>query len=205
MQAKLRKEKAEVTGKVTEKKKAPVEEAPMPSYMREEPTEAAPKSAVSYDKDEKAKNYRDMLQAQIEIKKASAAKEKELRRGGTGLQTETMSREADRVQEEEIASKGMMSKDRLAAKQIQEFNQHIAQQKAANKAAKKGVSSEMPEPVAPIEPEQPKGMPLGGYEDEEKAMKKEKAMKLKEALQQQMAEDKAKKLEEKQMRMGYKQ
>ncbi len=208
MESKSRRAKAEVTGKITETKKSAAAE---PEAVME-PAGKEPE-AGGMSKGDMAKNYRDMLQAQVEAKKAAAAHEKEMRKGATGFQTESMSKEADK----EYAMSGKtkdQSKERMTAKEIQAFNQQIASQKAAEKMAKKGYEP-YPEP-APYEAPPPeaaapakgvdlsKAMPQGELESETEARKKEASMKLKEALQAQMAEDKARKLQEKQERMGYK-
>eukprot|EP01022_Parablepharisma_sp_SALTPOND_P033546 TRINITY_DN88989_c0_g1_i1.p1 TRINITY_DN88989_c0_g1~~TRINITY_DN88989_c0_g1_i1.p1 ORF type:complete len:210 (+),score=58.08 TRINITY_DN88989_c0_g1_i1:192-821(+) len=200
MEPKFRKGKGEVTGKITEVKKTsagvPASQPESMEYEKEQTT--------GLTKGEMAKNYRDILQAQVDAKKAAEAHEKELRRGGTGFEVESMYKEAQK--EQEMAGKTKEEgKERINAKEIQHYNQLLAQQKAYEKSAQKGHEVYEPTSEPPREVDLlAKAMPQGELETDVKAQKKEMATKLKEALETQIAEDKARKLQEKQDRMGYK-
>lgn len=196
MESKYRKPKAEVTGKITASNvvypEAPVEQQEYMEYEK--------KPQVAGAKEEMIQNYRDALQAQVEAKRAADAHEKELRRGAVGFQTESMYKEAEK--EQEMPTK---TKERMTAKEIQYFNQQLAQQKASEKSVKKHYEAYEPAPEPPRESEMlARAMPQGELENDVKAQKKEMAMKLREALELQMAEDRARKQQEREDRIGYK-
>lgn len=207
--------KGEVTGKITGAQE--VGQAPAPyseEYHGEEcPPQGEPQSETApaqTDKEEAMKHYREMLEYQIEAKRAAAQHEKELLKGGTGLQLGSMSRpEESNGPSMEMKEAPKMSS---AAMEMQAYNKQMAMQRAQEKAmAKKGEFNPVPQREEPVpEPMQeeapgmfstPTMMQNPSIQD---AGKKEKAQKLKEALQVQMMEDKARKLQDKQERMGYK-
>ena len=206
----------EVTSKITGAKGASSEtQAPPMSYVQDsQPSKEELKDAAEENEREEAeKRYREMLQCQAEAKREAMEQQKAPEECGTGLQVGGMEgavNPADKV--------------KSAAKEMLMYNQQMAAQKASDKAMAKRIAqtptaqqsesraaeSEMQQ-VPMMPPQEYAEKPLSAIEPksqvvmtDEKAMKMDKARKLKEALEVQMKEDRARKLLEKQERSGFK-
>lgn len=218
-----RSKKVAVTGKITGTKgvtsapAAPLDEAQYErepvhevqeqyedQYQYQSQPQAYPAGVEVSAKVDKADHYREALQEQVEARRMADAREKELARGGTGLQLGSMS---------EGTQMTSSAKTKAAARDIQAYNQQLAYQRAQDKAAAKHGGPIMPAAEPMPEPEELKAPEAKGMfetptmqqvEREIKAAKDEKTQRLKEALEQQIREDKARKLQDKQERMGYK-
>lgn len=195
-----RSKKGVVTGKITGTKGAAAapELAPPMEEPEREHSEPLPSGVGMSSKVESAQRYREMLEEQVQAKKAAGAYARELTRGGTGLQLDSMD-----------AEKAAESKTKSAARDIQEYNHQLAMQKAQDKAAAK-VTAHAPAPAyerEEVKAPEAKGMfetpTMLQAERDIQAAKDDKSQKLKEALELQIREDKARKLQDKQERMGY--